>query len=236
MRTVAMRYALAPTVVLLALLPHLPPLRTTMLSADLFVFAVLIAAWFGGVGPGVVAALLATVTLSQFVTVDDPLLGGFLDVPRFIVFAVAAIAVGWWSHRRRQVEAALRESERRHSLAMEASEEGHFEIDHDTDELFASERFHEIYGLPPGTRLRTRGGYMTHVRFYSQEDSDIFHTALAATFAKDGPDRYLFEYRIVLPSGAMRWIKTRGKVTRDADGRARRRYGMVADITDAKLA
>src|SRR6185295_1799867 len=119
---------------------------------------------------------------------------------------------------------------------MDASEEGHFHVDHDTDELFASDRFYEIFGLPPGTRLSTNDGYMTHVRFYGKEDADTFHSALEAAFAKDGPDRYKFEYRIVLPSGEMRWIRTRGKVMRDADGRARWRNGMVADVTDSKLA
>jgi PAS domain S-box-containing protein len=34
----------------------------------------------------------------------------------------------------------------------------------------------------------------------------------------------------------MRWLATRGKVTRDADGRARRRIGVVADITARKVA
>src|SRR5262249_24883842 len=53
---------------------------------------------------------------------------------------------------------------------------------------------------------------------------------------KGGPDRYEFEYRILRPSGEVRWLRTRGKVMRDAEGRARRRTGVVADITDATLA
>src|SRR5262249_6946119 len=35
-------------------------------------------------------------------------------------------------------------------------------------------------------------------------------------------------------SGEMRWLRTRGKVTRDAEGRAVRRVGMVADITEVR--
>ena len=49
-------------------------------------------------------------------------------------------------------------------------------------------------------------------------------------------DFYEFECRIIPRPGEIRWIHTRGKVMRDAEGRARRRVGVVADITDRKLA
>ena len=59
---------------------------------------------------------------------------------------------------------------------------------------------------------------------------------IRAVGTQGGPDRYAFEFRIVLPSGEVRWLWTRGKVMRDAEGRARRRVGVVADITARKLA
>ena len=52
MRAVALRYALAPTCILLAVLVYLSPAGQTLSLAGLFVFAVLAAAWFGGAGPG----------------------------------------------------------------------------------------------------------------------------------------------------------------------------------------
>ena len=130
---------------------------------------------------------------------------------------------------------ALRVSEERYTLAMEASEEGHFDFNVDTDELFTSERLNAIYGFPPGTRFRTREEYLTSFRFYGN-DAETYEAAVRAAMAKDGPERYEFEYRILHPSGEMRWLRTRGKVMRDAEGHARRRTGVVADITEAKLA
>jgi hypothetical protein len=56
MQAVALRYALAPTCILLAVLVYLSPAGRTLSLAGLFVFAVLAAAWFGGAGPGLVAA------------------------------------------------------------------------------------------------------------------------------------------------------------------------------------
>src|SRR5258706_11474602 len=54
--------------------------------------------------------------------------------------------------------------------------------------------------------------------------------------ADGGPERFEFGFRIVRPSGEVRWLWTRGKVTRDAEGRAHRRTGVVADVTDQKRA
>jgi hypothetical protein len=50
-QAVALRYALAPVCVLLAVLVYLSRAGPTLSLAGLFVFAVLAAAWFGGAGP-----------------------------------------------------------------------------------------------------------------------------------------------------------------------------------------
>ena len=136
---------------------------------------------------------------------------------------------------RKLAEDALRASEERYSLAMEASDEGHFDVDLDTDQLYISERLNEIYGFASRTRFASRTDYLKRFQFHA-EDGERYLAALKAVEAKGGPDRYEFEYRIVRPSGEVRWLRTRGKVIRDAEGRARRRTGVVADITEAKLA
>jgi PAS domain S-box-containing protein len=136
---------------------------------------------------------------------------------------------------RKVVEEALRVSEQRSSLAMEATQEGHFDLDLDSGEIFMSERLNEIYGFPPGTRFANRSEYLAHLCLHA-DDAEKYHAALAAAVAKDGPARYEFEFRIVRASREVRWLWTRGKVTRDAEGRARRRIGVVADITERKLA
>jgi PAS domain S-box-containing protein len=56
-----------------------------------------------------------------------------------------------------------------------------------------------------------------------------FHDALAS-----GTDVYETEYRIVRPSGEVRWIFGRGRVSRDAEGRPKRYSGVDIDITERK--
>ncbi len=136
---------------------------------------------------------------------------------------------------RKRAEDALRASEQRYSLAMDAAEEGHFDLNIDTGELFISERLNGVYGFAPGTRFANRREYLDTVRLYP-EDADKYHAEMAAAVADGGPERYEFGFRIVRPSGELRWLWTRGKVTRDAEGRAHRRTGVIADITARKLA
>ena len=94
MRAAALRYALAPACVLLAVLLHLSPAGATLHPTGLFAIAVLAAAWFGGAGPGFLAAVLATFTLPQLIAMSYPLLGGFLDLPRFVTFSVDGVCRG----------------------------------------------------------------------------------------------------------------------------------------------
>ena len=130
---------------------------------------------------------------------------------------------------------ALRASEERYSLAMEASEEGYVYVDVDTGEFVTSERLNEIFGIAPGTRFRGRRDFLSKFRFYGN-DGEIYRQAIRAIEADGGSDRYQFEFRIVLPSGEVRWIWTRGKVMGDTERRPRRRVGVFSDITARKLA
>ncbi len=68
-----------------------------------------LSAWLGGVGPGLLAALLAVAVVDIFIT--PPLSAITVDLDFFLriaVFALSAVLVGWLSARRRRMEDALR--------------------------------------------------------------------------------------------------------------------------------
>ena len=137
---------------------------------------------------------------------------------------------------RRRAEEALRLSEERYSLALDASAEGHFDIDVRTDSLYSSDRMlYEIFGYSRDTpRFPTRAQFMRQFPFYG-EDGKLYEAEVARAMVKDGPDHYEFEFRIVRPSGEMRWLWTRAKITRDAAGNPVRRAGVCRDITEQKI-
>lgn len=69
--------------------------------------------------------------------------------------------------------------------------------------------------------------------FRHPEDRERVTAQFRATIAA-GADSYDSEYRIVRPSGEVRWIFGRGRVTRDAAGVPWRYSGIDIDITDRK--
>src|SRR5262245_40278305 len=165
MRAVALRYALAPACVLLAVLVYLTPAGYVIFLPGLFVLAVLGAAWFGGAGPGLLTALLATLVLPQFITASYPLLGGFFDLPRFVLYCIAGFAVGWGSSRR----AGKLRAQERYARAMEASDDGFWDWFPETDTVYAAPRLLEIYGFAPGTTFNGRDDLVRRIPFHPED-------------------------------------------------------------------
>lgn len=229
MKAVALRYALAPACILLAVIVYLSPAGPMLSLAGLFVFAVLAAAWFGGAGPGLVAAVLATLTLPHLIVVTYPLLGGFLDLPRFVTFSVVGLAVGWANSRRAR---ALRDQER-YARAMEASDDGFWDWVVADDTMYVSPRYLEIYGFAPGTSFAGRSDLIARIPLHP-EDRPLMQRAFAAHLAGEAP-RYGFEARFIR-DGEMRWVQLAGKAARDRSGAVVRLTGTVRDITERKRA
>ena len=130
------------------------------------------AAWFGGAGPGFLAALLATLVLPLLITMNYPLTAGFFDLPRFLAFGITGLAVGWGTTFRRRAEATLRRSElelrkARNELEMKVLEQ--------TAELRRSEAL-----LTEAQKLSRTGSFSWKVSMgemlWSEETFRIFRT------------------------------------------------------------
>ncbi|HEX2480156.1 MAG TPA: ATP-binding protein [Geminicoccaceae bacterium] len=229
MAAVAPRYALAPACVLLAVLVHLSPAGSLFPYGGLFVLAIVGAAWFGGAGPGFLTAALSALTLPQLIAVSDTVLGGFLDLPRFIVFSVIGIAVGWGSSRQ---AGKLREQER-YARAMEASDDGFWDWIPAVDKIYTSPRLLEIYGFAPGTTFAGRNDLLAQIPFHP-EDRPRLMRAFTEHFAGKTV-RYDVETRFIR-DGETRWVHLTGMAARDPSGAVVRWTGTVRDVTERKRA
>ncbi|HYS12578.1 MAG TPA: PAS domain-containing protein, partial [Burkholderiaceae bacterium] len=134
---------------------------------------------------------------------------------------------------RKHAEEALRKSEERYALAMTGSNEGHWDWNITTDELFASARLNEMLGLPARPVITT---HTEHERILPRHPDDAPRVIKARNDHLAGLiPRFDLEYRIVLPAtGEVRWIHTRAQCFRDADGKPVRMAGALTDITDRK--
>jgi PAS domain S-box-containing protein len=135
---------------------------------------------------------------------------------------------------RRQAEAALRESEERFALAVAGANDGIYDWDIVSDQMFMSEQAQRLYGIELGPTLRTRWEWMMLVKIHPDDipvrSEKIFGYLEGRLPTCDG------EWRMLHPDGVYRWLRIRGVCVRDANGRATRLAGSVSDIDLQKRA
>src|SRR5262249_35786468 len=156
-------------------------------------------------------------------------LGGFLDLRSFITFSIAGLIVGWWGFRRRQVEAALRESEERYERAMNASDDGFWDWIPAGDKIYASPRLLEIFGFPPDTTFASRNDLLARIPFHPEDRPQLFRGF--AEHLAGQTARHKSEGRF-LRDGETRWVQLYGFAVRDPSGGLVRWTGTVRDITE----
>ncbi|MBL9129080.1 MAG: PAS domain S-box protein, partial [Verrucomicrobiales bacterium] len=128
---------------------------------------------------------------------------------------------------RKQAEEALRESEARRELALEAARLGTWEWDLRTDRHAWSVFQERLFGYEPGTFPGTSEAFTR--RIYPEDLAGLFAAGECARV--DGlPFRH--EFRVLLPDGGIRWVSTTGRYLFDKEGRPIRVIGVVTDVTE----
>ena len=131
---------------------------------------------------------------------------------------------------RKRADEALRQSEGRFALAVAGSNEGIFDWDLASDRVYVSHRAQELFGLPRGELWRPRRDWR-HIVAFHPDDAPRLHDSIKAHI-EGGAPTYDEEFRIVLPSGGVRWFRQRGIALRDASGKAYRMVGSIGDVTE----
>lgn len=132
----------------------------------------------------------------------------------------------------KRTEAALRKSEQRLRMAIDAAFLISFEWDIPKNEVRRHRSSDPALAPTPEDAPATFESVRDVVHF---EDRERFAAnVFGALEREDG--RYESEHRIVHPDGTVRWLSERGVVERDAEGRPARLLGLSRDITDRKRA
>jgi signal transduction histidine kinase len=127
---------------------------------------------------------------------------------------------------------ALRLSEERYALAMAVSEEGHFDWNVRTDEVYASDRLKELLGVPVDVAYRTRLEMLSRVRFCPGDGERV--AQITREILASSTTHYEFEYRLFRNSEVPSWNRVRWQIFRGDDGTALRVVGIVSDVTERK--
>ncbi len=114
------RYGLAVVSVAVALLIT-KSLEQYTDHTPLFYAAIVVSAWFGGMGPGLIAVALAAIAIDYFLVPPLYTLGlGPKPISFFSVFGILAVVTSWMSTKRRQAEEGLKQA--RDELEMRVQE------------------------------------------------------------------------------------------------------------------
>jgi PAS domain S-box-containing protein len=131
---------------------------------------------------------------------------------------------------RKRAEDRLRESEERYALAARGANDGLWDWNLVSGEIYVSPRWKTIVGLDEQEVVLPRQWFdLVH-----PDDLGRLRESLDAHLAGRTP-HFESEYRIRHTSGAFRWVLARALAFRSADGVAVRVAGSQADFTDGKV-
>ena len=125
----------------------------------------------------------------------------------------------------KETEAALRESELRLRLALEAAQMGTFEADFAVSQAFIDAQEAHLLGLPADTRVVSTDLLRARIAF----DDLQAHDEKKERLKKHG-EAYHHELRLRMPDGTERWLSTYAAV------RSNRIFGVNFDVTERKRA
>jgi PAS domain S-box-containing protein len=128
---------------------------------------------------------------------------------------------------RKQIEQTLEKSEILHKEAQRVAHIGHWELAPDMSIPVWSDEIFRIFGLEPGEGEPSFADHETHLH---PDDWPLLNKAITRA-SKDGTP-FDITFRIVRPSGEMRWVHAIGMTTTEKTGKVERLFGTAQDITE----
>jgi len=135
-------------------------------------------------------------------------------------------------NRVKQRTAQLMKTEERWQLALKGNNDGIWDWNLQTEELFVSERFKEITGYEDSDISDYNNKWKASLH---PDDLAISQQLLQEHLERKTP-HYITEYRLWCYNSAYKWILSRGQALWDASGKAVRMVGSITDITERKQA
>jgi PAS domain S-box-containing protein len=148
--------------------------------------------------------------------------------------------IGWDITERKLADEELRKSRERFELAVQGSQDGLWDWDLTTGEVYYSPRYKAMLGytddeFPRQSEERTTSLEPPEPGLLHPDDLDRVRAALSAE-AEGRENLSWLEFRMRHKDGSYRWIRSRAFILRDANGRIYRKAGSHEDITERKLA
>jgi PAS domain S-box-containing protein len=242
-----------------------PPLHLQDSPVSLFLCAVILSAWFGGVGPGLLATTLSALAFYYYFLPPIYSLGAKAEeIPRLVVFIVSALFVGSLSVAQRSATESLRRARDELKMRLQEIQKTNEALRGESRERMQVEnrlRRSEGY-LAEAQRLTHTGSFGRSVQsgeiHWSDETFRIFEcdpktkptmeVILQRThpedvaFVKQSIERasqeqadFDFEHRLLMQDGSNKYVRVVGHAVKDESGELEF-VGALMDITSSKEA
>lgn len=129
------------------------------------------------------------------------------------------------------VETALRESEERAQLAIEATQLGTWDLEPSSGRLRLSERGHALLRIG----REEEASYERFLESVHSQDRELMQAAIARALESESGGAYDIEYRVAAPSDETEhWVRATGRAFFNELGKAVRFIGTLQDIDEQK--
>ena len=131
-----------------------------------------------------------------------------------------------------KAESALRRSEERRRLALDAAELGAWNINPSLKKLETDERFRAIVGVTKESLDFEEAFASVH-----PDDQDSVRDAMIAAASNDNGGSYEIECRVLHPDGSIHWVCAKGRANCEREGTSKTVVsfdGTLADVTERK--
>jgi PAS domain S-box-containing protein len=240
---VAVQYGWAISLVAIStFLTHLVDSYNQFRSA-LFFPAILLSAWYGGTGPGLVAVLLSTWSLGFFFLYPRSEFTLLNAAPYLVVFVVTASLVSWLSLVRRRVESQLRIEIAQRKLAENALHESQENLTRTEQFSLVMASHTDLEGrwlkVPPTlckllgyTEEELLGGRFHEFTHPDAAEADWIQ---CLRLIRGEIKSYDLEKRYIRKDGSIVWVYLNVSVVLDASGAPVHLRTYIRDITQHKL-
>jgi PAS domain S-box-containing protein len=144
---------------------------------------------------------------------------------------IGYLLIGTDNTARKQMEAQLRQADERIAIATESAGIGTWELDVVTKGVTWDNGMYALYGIP---RKAGSDLYMAWATSMHPDDRKRCERELATAIR--GETEFDSEFRLIRPSGEIRYLKAAARTTRGLDGGVLRLTGVNLDITGRKRA
>ena len=131
---------------------------------------------------------------------------------------------------RKQTEAALKKSEERFALVIAASEQGIWDWNVETNEVYYSPQWKNQIGY---SDHELKNEFDTWIEHLHPDDKETFISTFQS-FNNHAAEHFFLEFRFRHKDGSYRWIHNKASSVRNSQGKVIRIFGTHIDVTEQK--